>query len=220
MHIALATVADDPATVLADLYVTLRQLWPDVMARLGFEADPRVAVHIQQVDASTALEAGGYLAKASAWGVGDEIARGDLKLGRTPGRTYEQIVADYDQARNAQDLVLIREHHAALWGRRQFSWSRGFRELLGMAPEQTDEQLAGDGESQEEEDIAVIDGRAYYTMLRRRQVGGLLDCAESGGFSKVYAYVVDTLGYPPGAVIEGWTDPLRKPAKRRKQVVA
>jgi hypothetical protein len=210
----LATRADDPAAVLADLYVTLRRLWPDVMARLGFDADPRVAVHIQQVDASTAAEAGGYLAKASAWDIGDEIARGDLKLGRLAGRTYEQILADYDCAPNPVDLALIREHHAALWGRRQFSWSRGFRELLGMAPELGDDQAAAEVESLEDEQIAVIDGRAYYTMLRRRQVGPLLGCAETGGLPKVYAYVVDTLGYPPGSVVAPRPDLTRRQAPR------
>jgi hypothetical protein len=211
----LATRADDPAAVLADLYVTLRRLWPDVMARLGFDADPRVAVHIQQVDARTAVEAGGYLAKASAWDVGDEIARGDLKLGRFGGRTYEQILADYDQAPNAVDLALIREHHDALWGRRQFSWSRGFRELLGMAPELDDDQAAAEVESPDDEEIAVIDGRAYYTMLRRRQVGALLGCAETGGLAKVYAYVVDTLGYPPGSVVAPRPDLTRKREPRQ-----
>jgi hypothetical protein len=210
MHIVLATVADDPAMVLADLYLTLRRLWPDVMARLGFEASPQAAVHIQQVDVSTALEAGGYLAKASAWGVGDEIARGDLKLGRLAGRTYEQILTDYDQAPNPADLALIREHHGALWGRRQFSWSRGFRELLGMAPELDDDQAAAEVESPEDEEIAVIDGRAYYTMLRRRQVGALLGCAETGGLAKIRAYVVDTLGYPPGSVVEPRPDLTRR----------
>ena len=210
LHVVFATRAADPALVLAHLALTLRRLWPDVMASLGFYADPRAAVHVQQVDAATAAEAGGYLAKASAWGVGDEIARGDLKLGKLAGRTYEQVLADYDRAPNPVDLALIREHHDALWGRRQFSWSRGFRELLGMKEELSDDQAAAEVESPDDEEIAVIDGRTYYTMLRRRQVGALLDCAETGGLAKVYAFVVDTLGYPPGSVVAPRPDLTRR----------
>src|SRR5262249_47442311 len=77
-----------------------------------------------------------------------------------------------------------------------------------------DGELAAEDESPEDEDIAVIDGRVYYTMLRRRQVGALLDCAESGGIAKVYAYVVDTLGYPPGAVTAPRPDLTRRQPPR------
>jgi hypothetical protein len=216
LHIVLATVSGEPAQVLADLYVTLRRLWPAVMASLGFDADPRVAVDVRQVDQATAAEAGGYLAKATAWGVGDEIARADLKLGRQAGRTYEQIVADYDDHASAADLALIREYHAGLWGRRQFSWSQGFRELLATAG-QTDEELADEDTwlaqvepddlmpSVEPDAVVEIDSRTYWVMLRRRQVGGLLDCAEQGGLERVRAYVVDTLGFGSESVrAPGW----------------
>lgn len=210
LHIVLATASAgrEAAWVLADLSLTLRSLWPAVMASLGFDADLRVAVDVRQVDKATAAEAGGYLAKASAWGIGDEIARGDLKLGRQAGRTYEQIVADYDDTRSAADLALIREYHDGLWGRRQFAWSRGFRELLGMGPEQSDEDLADEDQAElaaGQSDVAVIDGRTYWVMLRRRQVGALLDCAEKGGLERVRAYVVDTLGFGSESVASaGW----------------
>jgi Replication protein len=208
LHIVLATVSGEPAQVLADLYLILRRLWPAVMASLGFDADPRVAVDIRPVDAATAAGAGEYLAKATAWGVGDEIARADLKLGRQAGRTYEQIVGDYDESRRAADLALIREYHDGLWGRRQFSWSQGFRELLHLAPEQTDEELAGEDTQEpavDEHDVVGIDGRTYWVMLRRRQVGALLDCAEQGGLERVRAYVVDTLGFGSESVrAPGW----------------
>jgi hypothetical protein len=194
----ILTRSGDSAQVLADLYLTLRNLWPDVMGKLGFEADPAVSVHIQQVDAGKALGAGAYLAKSDAWGIGDEIARSDLKLGKTHGRSYEQIVGDYDVNLHDHDLALIREYHQAMHGRRLFSWSEGFRELLGMAPEVSDEDLAAE-EPSDAEDLAVIDGRVLYAMQRRRELAGMLAEAERGGLQAVHAYVI-RLGYPPGSV--------------------
>jgi hypothetical protein len=193
----ILTRSGDSAQVLADLYLTLRNLWPDVMGKLGFEADPAVAVHIQQVNADKALGAGAYLAKADAWGIGHEVARSDQKL-RGHGRNYEQIVSDYDVEPNPGDLVLIREYQQAMHGRRLFSWSEGFRELLGMAPEVSDEELVAE-EPSEAEDLAVIDGLVLYTMQRRRQLAGMLVEAERGGVEGICGYVA-RLGYPPGSV--------------------
>jgi hypothetical protein len=194
----ILTRSGDSARVLADLYLTLRNLWPDIMGKLGFEAIPDVAVHIQQVDADKVLGAGAYLAKADAWGIGDEIARSDLKLGKTHGRSYEQIVGDYDDKLDDGDLALIREYHQVMHGRRLFSWSEGFRELLGLAPEVSDEELAAE-EPDDAEDLAVIDGRVLYAMQRRRQLAGLLTEAERGGVQGICGYVA-RLGYPPGSV--------------------
>jgi hypothetical protein len=211
LNIVLATVAGDPAVVLADLYLALRQLWPDVMGRLGFYASPR-QVNIQQIDAAGAAGVGGYLAKQSAWGIGDELARLDLKQGKT-GRTYERIVADYDEHRRESDLALIHEHHEALYGRRHFSWSQGFRELLGMKVEQTDEEAAAD--PAEADDVAGMDGRTYYTMLRRQQVPGLLEVADRGDYVGVRVYVAG-LGYSPDAVWAPRPDLTRRRKPRDK----
>jgi Replication protein len=202
-------ISPDGAQVLADLAIALRQLWPDVMGRLGFYASPR-QVHIEQIDVRTAAGVGGYLAKQSAWGIGDELARLDLKQGNA-GRTYEQIVADYDDHQRESDLALIHEHHEALYGRRHFSWSQGFRELLGMVDEQTDEEADADSAADPEEadDVAGMDGRTYYTMLRRHQVPGLLAVADHGDYVGVRAYVIG-LGYRLDAVWEPRPDLTRR----------
>lgn len=204
------TKSDDPARVLADLNIVLRSLWPGIMADLGFYADPAVAVHVKQVDANRALGAAEYLAKSGAWNIGQEIARGDLKVGKGHGRTYEQIVADYDADPNrGADLALIREYHRAMYGHRLFSWSEGFRELLGMAPEKSDEDLAVD-EPSEADDLAVADGRVLYTLQRRRQLADMLREAELGGLPAIYEFIVTKLGYPPGSVVAPRPDLTRK----------
>lgn len=211
LQFVFAAVAGNPGDVLADLLLTLRKLWPDVMNRLGFYADPHVAVHIKQVDPALAGNAGSYLAKPDAWDIGDELARADLKNAGA-GRTYEQIVEDFDHDQDPADLALIREHHAALFGRRVFGWSQGFRELLGMAEEQSDEELAA-SEPEDAEVIAVLDGRTYYAMLRRRQVGTLLNAAERG-YEHVREFMVDRLGYPPGSVAATFREFARLPARQ------
>jgi hypothetical protein len=217
LQLVIATHSDDPARVLYDLNYWLRHLWPSVMAKLGYYADPKHSVDIVQVTPGSARGLGSYLAKESAWGIGDELARGDLKLGKLGGRTYEQIVADFGRTGDQVDLALIREYHGALYGRRQCSWSEGFRELLHMAPEQPDEDLAGEDEEPagqaEVTDVAVITGRVLYTMLMRRQVASLLDAAERDGLPGVRALVAQ-LGYPPGSVLAPQPELTRKRAPR------
>jgi hypothetical protein len=211
LQMVLATVSDDPGLVLYDLNRTLRKLWPDVMGRLGYFADPRYAVDVKQVEAGTAEAIGSYMAKETAWDIGSELALGSVKLGRREGqRTYEQVVVDYADRGDQVDLTLIREYHDAIYGKRHCSWSEGFRELLGLAAEQSDEELAeadSDGDT-----VAAVDGRAYYRMLRRCQVPGLLAAAERGGVEAMRGYV-RKLGYPPDCVAETWAGLARTVAR-------
>jgi Replication protein len=213
LQLVIATHSDDSAQVFYDLNYWLRHLWPSVMAKLGYYASPEHSVDIVQVTPGSARGLGAYLAKESAWGIGDELARGDVKLGKLGGRTYEQIVADFGRTGDSHDLALIHEYHDAMYGRRQCSWSEGFRELLHMAPEQPDEELAGEDEEPagqaEVTDVAVITGRVLYTMLMRRQVASLLDTAERDGLPGVRA-LVGQLGYPPESVLTPRPELTRK----------
>jgi Replication protein len=199
IQLVVATVHDDSGEVLHDLLMLLRRLWPDVMGRLGYHADPRYGIDVEPV---TSASLGGYLAKESAWDIGDELAKGHVKVGKLGGRAYEQIVADFAESPGQRDMALIHEYHDALYGRRRFSWSAGFRDLLHLGPEPSDEDLAGDDEPPGQEpitDVAVISGSVLYTMLRRRQAAGLLAAAATGGYVAVATYVV-RLGYSPECV--------------------
>jgi hypothetical protein len=217
LHLAIATRSADSGQVLVDLSIVLRRLWPDIMAGLGYYADPMHAVHIEQVTAATAEGVGSYMVKASAWDIGSELASGVAKLGRPGHRTYEQVVADYGEHRSEADLALIHEYHQAMYGRRHCSWSEGFRELLNMAPEESDEQIAGDDDEppgdDEPTDTAVVEGGALFAMMVRRQLAGLFTSAERDGLAGIRAYV-GQLGYPPGAVSEPRPDLTRRQPPR------
>lgn len=218
LHLAIATRSADSGQVLVDLSIALRRLWPDVMARLGYHADSMHAVHIEQVTPATAEGIGSYMAKETAWDIGSELASGVAKLGRPGHRTYEQIVADYGQSADPADLALIHEYHEVMYGRRHCSWSEGFRELLKMGPEPTDEELAGDDEEPpgdgEPADVAVIAEGPHLAMFYRGQVPHMLTAAERGGLDAIRAYVVGQLGYPPGSVSEPRPDLTRRQPPR------
>lgn len=234
LNLTLATVSGPDDAAMADILMTLRKLWPDVMARLGFEADPSVSVHVKQIEAGAADDFGGYMAKSSAWTIGAELVRPDLKRGK--GRTYEQIVIDYDaavlevkalwkrrqygervtlddiapvQERADRDLALIREYHDAMYGRRRHSWSEGFRELVGLAKQEARDEDVAAAEPRGGSPVAFIDGKVYYTMLRRRQVATMLAAAERDGIEGIRVYVIDELGYPPSRI----TDPPYPPGR-------
>ena len=104
-----------------------------------------------------------YLTKVQERGLGNEIARADLKGGRRGGRTPFQILSDFGEHALADDLDLWHEYERATAGRSAIRWSPGLRALLlPDVEEQTDEEIAAED--------AGGEPVAYITMPVWRQI--------------------------------------------------
>lgn len=116
----------------------LFQRWDQICRGRGFGSVEREGVDVRPVGASDGL--GGYLAKVEGgWGVGQELARGDVKTG---GSNPFEILG-----RAAEGDVLAgrlwREYERATFDKRFLRWSPGLRtRLLPEVEEVTDVEAA------------------------------------------------------------------------------
>jgi hypothetical protein len=128
--------------------------WKRALVNKGFAAPTRehgIDSKIVPLDGSVPL--GEYFAKA-VYGqprkpkklqpVGWELAGGMGKLGRRENRTPFQILEDIVTNGDADDLKRWFIFEQSSKGRRQITWSHGFRALLGLDVEKTDEEIAAE----------------------------------------------------------------------------
>ena len=96
-----------------------------------------------------------YVTKVQEKGLGNELARADLKGGRHGGRTPFQILSDFGEFALADDLDLWWEYEKATAGRNAIRWSKGLRALLlPDVVKETDEEIAS--KEQDGDTVAYI----------------------------------------------------------------
>jgi len=86
------------------------------------------------------------------------------------------------------------EYSRVMYGKRRLTWSRGLRDILGLAVELTDEQLAEQSELIEDDQIelVLIPGNYWRYIVKNNLRSKLLDMAENGSecFQDWYYHVV------------------------------
>ncbi|MEU4541690.1 protein rep [Streptosporangium sp. NPDC023825] len=150
---------------LFDWYARMDALWADGLVRHGWSPGRQPyrfrALPVQLGDSGRALAA--YVTKVQDAGLGNELARADLKSSKKSSRTPFQILADFGTSGDVQDLDLWHEYESATQGKSAIRWSRGLRALvLPDVAELTDDEIAA--EEQEGEDIAVILPHTWYRI--------------------------------------------------------
>ena len=119
-------------------------------------------IRVDPVKPDEAEGSGEYLTK-----VGYELAMGDNKIGRDEGhRTPFAILHDAAETGDRADIGLFREWVAASHGKHSITWSRGLRQMYGLGPDRTDEELAA--EEVGGEPVAEIDRDLWRAIANRR----------------------------------------------------
>jgi hypothetical protein len=185
LHVLVFIDGDPGAAGLAALAAHVRRVWARHITKAGYRLPNEHGVDIQRC--ASANEAGQYIAKTQdGRSAGNEVARGDMKSGRNGGRTPFEILDDFRWTGDGADLQLWHEYERATRGRQAIAWSKGLRELLGLADEQTDEQLAAAEIGGE--DLAVITTPQWKRIIAVPGLAAyLLDRAEAGGLDAVNA---------------------------------
>jgi hypothetical protein len=146
------------------------RLWGEAASVRGLRTGYR-AVDVRQGSSRF----GEYLKKVE--GVGVELARGDLKVGRGTGWTPEQLgqrfTADADPA--AADL--LREYASVTTGRRMVTWSRTLKRYRAGV-ELTDKEIVD--EDQGGELVAMLTARAWWRVVSSGRAAEVLEAAELG----------------------------------------
>jgi hypothetical protein len=196
-HLNLLIFTTEPASGdgLFALLTYMRKAWAREVVKAGLGEPDRLNGVRAEICYSGA-DAGLYVAKCQdGKSVGNELARGDLKSAGEGHRTPFEILADLEAYGLVSDRDLWEEYERVMRGKRALVWSRGYREVLGMDEELTDEQVAASeigGQA-----VAVLSGA---TMTGVRQAGrvhvpwcdtrvvvytALLEAAERGGLQLV-----------------------------------
>jgi hypothetical protein len=186
-----------------DWYRALDERWARALVANGWSAGKAPyrfrALPVQLGDSGRALAA--YVTKVQDAGLGNEIARADLKGGKKSSRTPFQILADFGSFGDVEDLELWHEYEAATAGKSAIRWSKGLRSLLlPDVAEMSDEEIAA--EEQDGDNVAAVLPHTWRAIC---DIPGaytaVLEAVEQDGWEglirTLIAYRIDTDGVFP-----------------------
>lgn len=175
-HLHVLVFSDGPSLDLQELEIKLRDRWARVVMRHKLGA---INAHGLRLDDGS--KAARYAGK---WGMAEELTKAHVKDGRRGGRTPWALLKDY-MGGDAQAGALFREFVAAFKGRSQLQWSRGLRDLLGLAVEKSDEELATETIQADDLLMARIGAEDWRTIRRYNLRGQVLELLREFDWSAV-----------------------------------
>lgn len=138
---------------------------------------------IFRLEACTTPEiAGDYVGK---WGVDSEITRFHLKKAKGGGFSPWDFL-QMAHSSGTRAARLFREFLGAFKGARQLTWSLGLKRRFKI-DEMSDREISSHDAA--DETLAIISKEDYYSLLKQGLVSNLLDCAENGGTTAIYAFL-------------------------------
>lgn len=191
VHAIVFLGADVERADLEALYATWWKRWNSGLESSGVDGSLMVNTVETFVGRDVSKRVGAYVTKntyTAGQVAGLEAARSDLKTGRFGNRSPFEILRDLVLQPNGPDTV---ERDAALWAvfelashkKRQMTWARGARKVLGLdVVEQTDEEIAAEELGSADDAVLNIPVDSWKAMNRisgRR--ADLLDLAEQPG---------------------------------------
>lgn len=155
LHVLLLTETPLSAERWEQFAARIFPRWERAVVRAGYRAPERHFIEGQWRGGLTvsavrsASEVASYTSKVQGlgegWGAGREVARHDLKLGRSGRhRAPFQIARDAVDGGEAADVARWCEYVRGMHGRRAIEWSRGLRDRLGLGEGRTDEEIAAE----------------------------------------------------------------------------
>lgn len=173
-HIHSLIFLDQPLSEeeLEELKESLFSEWIRSVVKEGGRSPKAEALDLQVVDQNRKILSK-YLAKVQEkrrWGVGSELARGDLKQG---GSMAPFDLLDEETELNGR---LWREYYQATWNRRAITWSRGLKARYDIEEKEDSDLL--EEENQKEETVWITD-RESYTNLGVEDRARALELAEA-----------------------------------------
>jgi hypothetical protein len=139
---------------------------------------------------------GDYLSKDN-WSLASEMSSTDAKSSSSSVSPFNLV--DMASEGDGQSYHLWREYVDATYGKRQITWSRGGKSLLGV-DDKSDEDLASDHPGSDEEItedkadqspvvLMSISSDIWSLVLRRSSPGRVLEVARQGGQDAVRSYL-------------------------------
>lgn len=193
-HLALLTRRPLARWELDELEESIWRLWVRKLGNEGLSAERGPGCDLRAYTDANALAR--YMGKVE--GLGQEMARADLKRGGGGHNTPEQLLGEAVDQGDADALALWNEYEQATAGWRMFTWSRGLRKrLLADRVEQTDQELA---EKEVGGSVVVVLTPPVWQAVLTASPGGvaLLDAVEDDRWR---TYLAELVGFA------GWFEP-------------
>lgn len=183
LHILVFTDSDK-GTELSEHYWrnAITESWIQSLKRVGATAESSHAVDVKRIAAGDALA--DYFNKATYELAGARTKEG-RKTSRNPWQILRHVIA------TGEDYDLWREYEDASYGRRQWSFSRGLTDLLGVDIAEDDEIVAAENTSGDVVLLADRDCQNLYALLA------------SGRVSRALAVIEQTRGLEQARVVLG-----------------
>lgn len=172
------------ANYLFDLF----PIWQKVVVKQGFSEPNQHGLTLENGD-----KAAKYVGK---WGLEHEMTKSHIKRsksGYTPFDLLRVMAGTYTGEAKSVDVfdaaILFKEYGKIFKGKRQLTWSNGLRDLLGVAPEKTDEEIA-DQVDEKTVLFAKIPLNAWKLILKNDHRGEVLKRCHAGE-GAVFDYIID-----------------------------
>jgi hypothetical protein len=184
---------------MVDWYSRLDHRWSSVLVRNNWApGKPGVRLKLDPITRGSSRELAAYVTKVQDNGLGNEIARADLKRGRKSSRTPFQILADFGTDGLSNDLALWLEFEQATQHRNAIRYSPGLRKrLLPDVDEQSDDEIAAE-EIGGDDFVHLLPHVWYRLTAIPGATAAVLDAIEADGWEglirTLVAYRVDTEG--------------------------
>lgn len=165
--------------------------WSRALRRRGLGAPLPVAQDAHLVTGPADQRLAEYFTKSvdGSHRLGLELTQSQTKSTRTQLGT-SSTWSLLDLVELAGDLTGWEEWEQASKGRRQLTWSKGLRELLGLRREKSDEEVASEEVGSGDDDLVLITPAGWAGLcLVPAALGELLDVTQAGGLSAARAYL-------------------------------
>lgn len=192
----LSTLVDNALDV-AELHGRLFGRWSRALQRRGLGAPLAVGQDAHLVTGPADEHLARYFTKAvdGSHRLGLELTQTQSKATRSAFGTASTWSL-LDLVESAGVLDGWEEWEQASKGRRQLTWSKGLRELLGLRCEKSDEEVAAEEIGSRDDDLVLITPEGWRLLCSApRDLGELLDVAQAGGLSAARVYL-DARGVP------------------------
>jgi hypothetical protein len=182
--------------LVQQLHAAMFGRWSSALEKQGLAAPLMVGQDAHLVTNGGDRSLAEYFTKATdrrpSETIGLEVTQSQTKKSRDrhKTRTPWALLDDVEDLGLADSLGLWHEWERGSKGRKQMTWSMGFRAELGLLVEQTDEELVEVEHGSADDDLVLIDAAGWSQLTRRPlELADLLTAAQNGGLSAVRAFL-------------------------------
>lgn len=165
--------------------------WERALVRAGLARPLLIAQDAHMVTGPGDAALASYFTKAvdGAHRIGLELTQNQTKQARQRHGTVPTWSL-LDEVEATGDVGRWEEWEQGSKGRRQMTWSKGLRELLGLRREESDDEIASEEVGSSDDDLVKITAAGWDDLCRTpADLGRLLDATCKGGLSAARAFL-------------------------------